>query len=266
MSAIYVIDNLEGGYDKRKVIKGISFEIQYNEFLGIIGPNGSGKSTLLRLLTKVLIPQRGKIIFENKDLIRIALKEFCQKVAFVGQESKIYFSYSVEEIVMMGRSPHLKRFQMESKKDLAIVEKALTLTESLNIRKRMIEELSSGERQRIFIAKALAQQPKVLFLDEPTAHLDIGYQIRIMDLLKKLNEEEGLTVVVVFHDLNLASQYCNRLILLNEGLIVRWGSPHEVLNYKDLEEVYRTPVLVKENPLSKKPFVILLSQDQCQKN
>ncbi|MCM8758078.1 MAG: ABC transporter ATP-binding protein [Candidatus Omnitrophica bacterium] len=264
MKIIYDIRELKGGYGGKEVIKGISFQIYQQDFLGIIGPNGSGKSTLLKLLTKVLVPMGGKVYFESKDLLDIHLKEFCQKVAFVGQETIINFSFKVKEIVLMGRIPHLKRFRQETKKDFSILEMALNLTDTFGIRERGIDELSSGERQRVFIAKALAQQPKVLFLDEPTAHLDIGHQIRILELLKKLNEDEGLTIIVVFHDLNLASEYCNRLILFNEGYVVKWGNPSEVLTYKNLEEVYKTALLVKENPLSKKPFVILLSKKQCE--
>ncbi|MCM8800632.1 MAG: ABC transporter ATP-binding protein [Candidatus Omnitrophica bacterium] len=262
MDSILKVENLYGGYKNNEVIKNVSFELNEKDFLGIIGPNASGKSTLLRLITKVLSPTKGKIFWQGKDLKKISLKEFSQNVAFVAQETKIYFSFSVWEIVFMGRIPYLKRLQSETKKDFSIVENALFLTETLDLRNKPFEALSSGERQRVLIARALAQEPKLLILDEPTAHLDIGHQIHIMDLIKKLNQTKNVTVLIVLHDLNLASQYCERLILLDKGRIVKQGDISEVLTYKDLETVYRTPVLVKENPLTGRPFIILFSESQ----
>ncbi|MCM8791762.1 MAG: ABC transporter ATP-binding protein [Candidatus Omnitrophica bacterium] len=259
MENLLKVESIFGGYKDNEVIKGISFEVNKNDFLGIIGPNASGKSTLLRLISKVLAPTKGHVFWQNRDLSRVSLREFSQNVAFVAQETKIYFSYSVWEIVLMGRIPHLKRLQTETKKDRSVVENALLLTDTLELRNKFFETLSSGERQRVLIARALAQEPKLLILDEPTAHLDIKHQIHIMDLIKRLNQTEGLTVLTVLHDLNLASHYCTRLILLNEGRIVKQGSVFEVLTYNNLETVYKTPVLVKENPLTGKPFIILFS-------
>jgi len=259
MNTILKIDNLSGGYAKELVIKGISLEIKKGDFLGIIGPNGSGKSTLLRLMTRVLTPQNGRIALEHKDIFQMKLKEFCQKVAFVPQDALINFSFSVEEIVLMGRIPHLGRLEFESKRDFLIAQDALSITDTLYLKEKQIDELSAGERQRVIIAKALAQEPILLFLDEPTSHLDIGHQIQILDLLKSLNKENGLTIVMVLHDLNLASEYCNRLILLNEGRIFKEGSSEEVLTYQNIEAVYKTVVVVNKNPINFKPYVILVS-------
>ncbi len=262
MGALVKVNNLQGGYHNKMIIKDVLFEIRKGDFLGIIGPNGSGKSTLLKLMTKVLNPASGNILLEGKDIKGMALKEFCRKVSFVPQDTLINFSFSVEEIVLMGRIPHLGRMQFETKKDFSIACNALSLTDTLYIKEKDINELSAGERQRVIIAKALAQEPMLFFLDEPTSHLDIGHQVQILDLLKKLNREQGLTVVMVVHDLNLASEYCNRIILLNEGRIFRDGRPDEVLTYQNIESVYKTVVVVKKNPISSKPYVILVSKEQ----
>ncbi len=257
--ALLTINNLCGGYGKEFIIKDISFGIKRGDFLGIIGPNGSGKSTLLRLMSRVLTPEKGKIALEEKDINSMDLKEFCRKVAFVPQDTLINFSFSVEEIVLMGRIPHLKRLQFETKTDFLIAQNALSLTDTLYLKEKDIDELSAGERQRVIIAKALTQEPILLLLDEPTSHLDIGHQIQILDLLRKLNREENLTIVMVLHDLNLASEYCNRIILLNEGRIFKEGLPEEVLTYQNIETVYKTMVVVNKNPASLKPYVILVS-------
>lgn len=264
MKALLNVSNLSGGYGSKMVIKDVSFDVEKGQFLGIIGPNGSGKSTLLRLMSRALTPKRGKITFEDIDITRIHLKEFCKKIAFVPQGTLINFSFSVWEIVLMGRIPHLKRLQFETKKDFEIAENALLLTSSSELKERDINQLSAGERQRVIIAKALAQEPALLFLDEPTSHLDIGYQIQILDLLKALNRNKGLTIIMVLHDLNLASEYCDKLILLNKGEIFKAGTPREVLTYQGIEAVYKTVVVVNENPISSKPYVLLVSKGkQC---
>lgn len=262
MSILLKVDKLFGGYGREIIVKDISFDIKRGEFLGIIGPNGSGKSTLLRLMSRVLCSQEGMISFENKDITKMKLKELCQKVAFVPQDTLISFSFSVWEIVLMGRIPHLKRLQLETKKDFAVAENSLSLTDSLQLKDKRIDHLSAGERQRVIIAKALTQEPVLLLLDEPTSHLDIGHQIEILDLLRKLNREQNLSIVMVLHDLNLASEYCNRIILLNEGQIFKSGSPDEVLTYQNIEAVYKTIVVVNKNPISSKPYVILVSKEK----
>ena len=161
----------------------------------------------------------------------------------------------------MGRIPHLGRLELETKKDFTITERALSMTDTSSLKEKYIDNLSAGERQRVIIAKALAQEPALLFLDEPTSHLDIGYQIQILDLLKRLNRENGLTTVMVLHDLNLASEYCNRIILLDKGSIFKEGDPFQVLTYENIEVVYKTVVLVNKNPLSANPFITVVSRE-----
>jgi len=260
MNTLLKINNLSGGYHKQRIINNVSLEIKKGDFIGIIGPNASGKTTLLRLMSRVLVPQEGNVILEDKDINQMSLKELCRKVAFVPQDTMINFSFTVFEIVLMGRIPHLKRMQLETKQDFAIAQKSLLMTDTTYLKEKGIDELSSGERQRVIIAKALAQEPVLLFLDEPTAHLDIGHQIQILDLLKKLNRDNGLTIVMVLHDLNLASEYCNRIVLLNEGRVFKQGTPLEVLTYQNIEVVYKTVVVVNNNPITSKPYVVLVSR------
>jgi iron complex transport system ATP-binding protein len=251
------VEHLSGGYGDGNVIKDVSFRINRGDFLGIIGPNGSGKSTLLRLMSRVLNPREGKVTLQGSDILNIDLKKLSQKTAFVPQETLVAFSFTVQEIVLLGRIPHLGRLQHEGKKDHAIVASAMMLTDTLECKNKYIDELSAGERQRVLIARALAQEPILLFLDEPTSHLDIGHQVHMLDLLKKLNKEEGLSLCVVLHDLNLASEYCDRILLLQEGRVFKEGTPWDVLTYQNIETVYQTLVVVKENPISSKPYCIL---------
>ncbi|MCX5714716.1 MAG: ABC transporter ATP-binding protein [Candidatus Omnitrophica bacterium] len=262
MENLLRVNDLFGGYGREVVIKGVSFAIKKGEFVGIIGPNGSGKSTLLRLMSRVLAPQQGGVSFSGSDISRMGFKDLARQVAFVSQDTAINFSFSVEEVVLMGRIPHLKRLQSEGKKDLDIAERALSLTDTLGIKEKDIDGISAGERQRVIIAKALAQEPVLLLLDEPTSHLDIGHQVQTLDLLKKLNRQNNLTIVMVIHDLNLASEYCSRIILFDQGKIFKDGVPQEVLTYQNIESVYRTIVIVNKNPLSLKPYVFLVSKEK----
>ncbi len=265
MSVFLKVNELFGGYGKDLVLKNISFEVREGEFLGVIGPNGSGKSTLLKLMSRVISAQKGKILLEGEDIAKVSLKKLCQKIAFVPQQTTINFSFTAWEIVLMGRIPYLKRLQFETKRDFEVAEQSLSLTDVLQLKDKKIDALSAGERQRVIIAKALAQEPVLLFLDEPTSHLDIGHQEQILSLLRKLNQRNKLTVIIVLHDLNLASHYCQRLILLDKGEIFKSGEPEEVLTYQNIEEVYNTLVVVNRNPVSGKPYIISVSREEkCQ--
>ena len=258
MNVLLKINNLSGGYHREDIIKGLSLNVQQGDFLVVIGPNGSGKTTLLRFLTRVLSFRDGEILYNHENILQMNLKQFCRKVAFVSQDIATDFSFSVLELVLMGRIPHLKRLQYETKKDIEIVLEKLTLTDTLNLKDKRIDELSAGERQRVIIAQALAQEPELLFLDEPTAHLDISHQIQILDLLKKLNQQNKLTIVMILHDLNLASAYANRIALLDKGVVFKEGRPEEVLTYQNIEAVYKTVVLVNNHPVTGKPNVVLV--------
>jgi iron complex transport system ATP-binding protein len=258
------IRNLTCGYDGKVVLYDISFSVREGELLGIIGPNGSGKTTCLRAITRLLKPKEGKILLEGRDIWQMGFKELATKVAVVPQNLNIG-SMTVEEFVLLGRIPHFGRYQfLETKKDLEVAERSMILTDTLRFKDRVLGEISCGEGQLTLIARALAQEPKLLLLDEPTAHLDITHQVQILDLIKRLNRGFELTVIMVLHDLNLASQYCDRLILLNNGRIHKMGIPSEVLTYQVIEEVYKTIVVVERNPLSSKPYILLVSEEERQ--
>jgi len=247
------------GYTEEWVLRNISFEIKNGEFLGIIGPNGSGKTTLLKIIDRILMPQEGSICINGVNIDEMKRDALARLIAVVPQDSPMTFPFSVEEIVLMGRAPHLGRLRFEGKKDYEIAHGAMEMTDTLPFATRSINELSGGERQRILIARALAQQPQIILLDESTAFLDIKHQIDFFDLIKTLNKKEGLTVISVTHDINLASLYCDRIILLNAGNIHCMGTPDEVITESNIKEVYETDVLVDRNPQTGLPRVTLLS-------
>ena len=252
------VQNLSFAYGEDRVLTGSSFSVEAGTFFGIIGPNGSGKTTLLKLLSRVLRPVSGRVELGERALESYSQNELAKVMAVVVQDTNAGYLFSVEEIVMMGRTPYLGRFQTETMQDYAIVRQALELTGCQKLRQRKVSELSGGERQRVMIARALAQQPKILLLDEPTAHLDIGYQQEIMDLVKRLCLTEGLTVVAVLHDLNLAAYYCNELVLLEQGAIAAIGSPVHVLTTENISRVYNAAILVSPHPLLGTPTISLL--------
>ena len=258
------VNNLVCGYNGKEIIKGISFSVSEGEFLGVIGPNGAGKTTLLKALTKVLKPYRGDILYCGRNISNLSAGELAREIAVLPQILEIPFSFTVEEFVLMGRFPHLKRMEKPKTHDLEVVEKVMEQAEVLPLRKRKINQLSGGERQRVLFAQALAQEPHLFLLDEPVSHLDIKHQVEILDLLKRLNKEK-LTVVAILHDLNLASEYCKQIVLLDNGYINRKGSPGEVLTYQTIEEVYKTMVVVEKNPISGRPHVLLVPEENRKK-
>jgi len=259
------IKNLTCGYDSKFVLQDINFKVESGEIVGIIGPNGSGKTTLLRAITRILKPRKGTVLLEERDIWQMGFKELARKVAVVPQ-SFGGGSISIEEFVLLGRIPYFAKFQfLETKKDLEIAKKCMALTDVTRLKDRPIGEISGGERQLALIARALTQEPKVLLLDEPTTHLDITHQVGILDLIKRLNREFGLTVIMVLHDLNLASEYCHRLVLVNQGRIYKIGRPEEVLDYRIIEEVYKTVVVVEKNPISSKPYILVVSEEERRK-
>ena len=259
------VKKLVCGYDNF-LLKDINFKVNSSELVGIIGPNGSGKTTLIRAITKLVKPKEGRIIYQGKDITKMSFKELAKDIAVVSGDTQFPDRIKVKDFVLLGRIPHFKKFQfLETNRDLEIAEEVMKLTGVLEIKDRFLKETSSGERQLVLITKALAQQPKLLLLDEPTAHLDITHKIKILDLIRRLNKKYGLTVLIVLHDLNLASQYCDRLILLKEGKIYKIGTPSEVLTYQIIEEVYQTVVVVKENPINLRPYVFLVSEEERRK-
>ena len=256
------IKDLTCGYDSKIILQHINFQIKGGELAGIIGPNGSGKTTLLRAITRILKPEKGEVSLGGKNIWEMGFKELAKNIAVVSQDYETGYM-SVEEFILLGRIPYHSRFQfLETKRDMEVAKRCMTLTNTFRLKDQLMEEISGGERQLALIARALVQEPKLLLLDEPTTHLDITHQVGILDLIKRLNREFGLTVVMTLHDLNLASEYCNRLILINKGQVHKDGLPEEVLDYRIIEEVYRTVVVVQKNPISKKPYIIIVSEEE----
>jgi len=258
-ASILNIQNLCCGYPKFQ-LSGINFDIRKGSFAGIIGPNGSGKTTLFRAITGTLSLKSGKILLSDKNLKAFTLRERAQNIAIVSQFIEAG-DMSVEDYVLMGRIPYHSRFNFfETNEDFEIARKYMEMTDTWRFKDQLMSELSGGEQQLAGIARALTQQPQLLLLDEPTSHLDITHQVHILNVLQQLNQEMGLSVLMVIHDLNLASEYCDRLILVNQGKIHTQGTPEEVLTFQNIEDVYQTVVVTQNNPLSGKPAVFLASR------
>jgi iron complex transport system ATP-binding protein len=251
---------LPWGKTQDAVLTDLTCAIESGNILGMLGPNGSGKSTLLKLLTRVLRLQEGSIELFGQDLLALSQAEIARTVAFVPQETQQSFPFTIAQMVLMGRFPHHSGWggwHWEDSADLAVAYSAMVDLDVAHLGTRLITDVSGGERQRAIIARAIAQEPKVLLLDEPTAFLDLHHQLDIARILRQLNRERGLTVIIVSHDLNLASQYCDHLILMEQGRIVKGGSPEEVIEPDILEAVYGCRVLVDRHPQSGMPRVSL---------
>ncbi len=251
------LDKVGFRYAADWVIREISLAVEPGEFLGIIGPNGSGKTTLLKVMAGILKAGEGRVKIGGRLLGEIARKALAGKVAFVAQETPAEFSFSVRELVLMGRYPHLRFMAFEGERDLEIADAAMALAGILPLGARPIHELSGGERQRVWIARALAQEPEIMLLDEPTAFQDIRHQVDCFRLIRNLNRSRGLTVIAVTHDINLASSYCDRLVLMSRGKIFASGPPDQVITEEKLFHVYETDVLVDRSPVDGRPRVTL---------
>jgi len=259
MSGIIEVKNLSFGYTPQsRILKDLSFEVKSSSFVGIAGPNGAGKTTLLNLLCGLLSPEAGSIRIDAADIETYGIKELAQRVAVVRQEFVPVFDFTVEETVMMARTPYLGVFGFEGKTDREIVTEAIEATDTADFATRPLGSLSGGERQRVFIARALAQDTDILLLDEPTSHLDFKHQVGIYDLLKATQLEKGKTIVTVTHDINLAAQYCDKTLLLGADNNYYYGSVKDVFSSEQIKKVFGVSVFVgkvgKENffiPLGK---------------
>ena len=255
------IQHLFGGYGNETVLSDISLNIHKGELFGILGPNGSGKTTLLKIISGVLPFKRGSVSLKGHSLQTYSPKQLAKVIAVLSQHTSEAFSYTVKETVSLGRYAHQKGFFKEwSHKDEEMVQKVMSWTGIAAFQDQPIQLLSGGERQRVFLAQALAQEPEILLLDEPTNHLDLSYQKELLDLLKRWAREQGLTVVSIFHDLNLAGLYCDRLLLLERGKMYRYDSPNEVLKQETIQAVYKTKILKHPHPKVPAPQMVLLPE------
>lgn len=264
MGGIYLsVERITCGYGLSPVLADFSLTVGQGDFLGIVGPNGSGKSTLVRAISRALPPTAGTVQLNRRDIFAMRPSEIAREVAVLGQETAIDYEFTVYEVVLMGRLPHLSPFKGETERDYAAVRRAMAVTDTTPLKDRLVTTLSGGERQRVLVARALAQEPKLLILDEPTAHLDIAHQVELLDLTRRLNQEENLTVIAVLHDLNLASQYAMRLLMMKAGDRFIEGTPQEVVTEENVAAVFGSMVRVIPHPLEGTPHVILLSGERA---
>lgn len=235
------IKNLNVSYGELQILKNIAMIASKGEIIGIIGPNGSGKTTLLKAITRYIKPTSGDILIDGKNLHEMECTEIAKNMGVVSQIVSVNFEFSVEDIVLMGRTPYIKG--SEKLEDFNIVEDAMKKTKTYHLRNRLITQLSGGELQRVIIARALAQTPKILLLDEPTSHLDISHQIEILGLVKNA-ARKGMVVIAVIHDLNLAAYFCDKMCLLKGGEIIAYGTPGQVLTSSNIKNAFNIPVEV----------------------
>jgi len=243
-------------YGPKEVVKGISFSLKSGEVVGLVGPNGSGKSTIIKALSRVLLPRSGKIELNGRDIDEITRRDLSMFISVVPQTAVLPSAFTAFEIVLMGRNPHLGLFQYESKKDLDIAWQSMASTSTQHLAQRRIGELSGGEIQSVVIARALTQQTEAIFLDEPTANLDVGRQIEILDLIKGLCRRSKIAVIAALHDLNLASHYCDKLVLIKDGQVHAEGPPQKVITNENIYDVYGPGSYVHRHPVSGLPAVL----------
>lgn len=241
-------------YGDTPIIEKLSLAIRQGSFVGILGPNGCGKTTLLRTMTRILKPVEGEILINGNNINSFDSRTLAKTIGCVSQETRVAFSFTVKDVVLMGRHPYIGRLSPLSHDDLKITDQAMKITNVAHLADRSVTEISGGERQRVLIARTLAQNPEILFLDEPTSHLDINHQIEILSMIQALTPK--ITVIGVLHDLNLASYFCDTIVLMKKGKIVAVGSPQEVLTRELIKDVFSIKMMISSHPLTGKPYLI----------
>jgi len=250
------VKNISFNYDSVRVLKNLTLNVEGGEILSIVGPNGSGKTTLLRCINRAIKPREGTVLLEGKNVAKMNFMEIAKKMSTVRQSADTAFPSTVLDMVLMGRRPYIK--WSVTPKDLEIVDRVMKLVDINHLTDRYLDELSGGERQKVTMARALAQEPKVLLLDEPTANLDVKNQLEILSIIKDLVKRENMAVVIAIHDLNLAARFSDKMVMLKDGAIVAAGSPNSVLTQSNIMKVYGVEVKILEN-ISDAPYIIPLT-------
>lgn len=246
------VNNIEFAYNSVHVLENVSMELNSKEVLGIVGPNGTGKSTLIRCIDKILNPKRGSILLDEQNISKMSRMEIARKIGYVPQSMKGIFPASVVDTVLMGRRSYLG--WKSSQEDLDCVLEVLELLGLMEFAMRDINEISGGQQQKVLIARALAQKADILLLDEPTSNLDIKHQLEVMEIMKNIVKNKGISAIMALHDLNLASRYADRIIMMKEGKIFAVGNPASVFTVENIKQVYGVQALVKDD--GKRPYII----------
>ncbi|MFJ7736609.1 ABC transporter ATP-binding protein [Lysinibacillus sp. NPDC097287] len=253
---VFVAQNLSFAVQKAKILENVSMHIHEREFVGLIGPNGSGKSTLLKNMYRMLKPQAGDVFLFNENIYKQSAKEMAKQLAVVGQETPVLFEFTVKDLVAMGRTPHKRLIEGDTKEDHDIIEQSMRQAGIVHLKDRNFSSLSGGEKKRVIVARALAQQAKVMVLDEPTNHLDVQHQLQLMDLIRSL----PITVVAALHDLNIAATYCDKIYVLQNGEIRAYGAPQDILTPALLKDVFGVHAEVSVHPVTKKPHIFYIPE------
>ena len=253
------VNKIEFAYNSTSVLENISLELDRSEILGIVGPNGTGKSTLIRCIDQILKPQQGTILLDENDITTMNRMEIARKMGYVPQSTTRVFPASVVDTVLMGRRPHLG--WKSSEEDMDKVLEILELLGIVEFAMRDFNEISGGQQQKVLIARALAQEADILLLDEPTSNLDIRHQLEVMEILKDIVRNKGISAVMAIHDLNLASRYTDQILMMNGGRIFAAGDPPSVLTVENIKRVYGVEVLVKSD--GERPYIIPIRPINC---
>lgn len=249
MKEMLNVQNLTVCSGNKKILNSIDFSANEGEFIGIIGPNGAGKSTFIKAITDLIDIKDGKVTIDGTDNKKLSKRNRAKLVAVVPQEFNVDFEFSVFDIVMMGRNPHIQKKKPETKNDIEIVRDAMRLTNTWHLKDRIFNEISGGEKQRAIIARAIAQQTKLILMDEPTSHLDIHHQIEILELANMLRKKKNITIIAVLHDINMAARFCDKLVLISEGKKIAEGPPDKVIDKKYLQQVYKMEMIIRKNKI-----------------
>ncbi|MFF5994894.1 ABC transporter ATP-binding protein [Lysinibacillus sp. KU-BSD001] len=253
---VYVAQNLSYAIGQATILQNVSVHVKERELVGLIGPNGSGKSTLLKNMYRMLQPNEGQVFLFGEDMLTKPAKAVAKQLAVVGQETPVLFEFTVRDLVAMGRTPHKRLIERDTVEDRQIVEQSMEQTGIAHLSERHFSSLSGGEKKRVIVARALAQQAQVMVLDEPTNHLDIQHQLQLMDLIRSL----PITIMVALHDLNIAATYCDKIYVMKKGEVVAYGTPLEVLTPALLRDVFGVHAEIGIHPITKKPQLFYIPE------